>query len=46
MPFIIKAWIPADPENPDQYPTREDAQRDIDSLELMQPENRYEIVEV
>ncbi len=46
MPWIIKVWIPVDEENPQTYPTKEAAEKDIESLELMQPENIFEAVEV
>ncbi len=46
MPWIIKCWIPTGEENPHTYPTKEQAEKDIESLELMQPENIYEAVEV
>ncbi len=46
MSWIIKVWIPAEPENPQTYPTKEAADEDIESLQLMQPENIYEAVEV
>lgn len=46
MPYIIKVWIPVEPENPETYPTKEAAEKDIESLELMQPENIYKVVEV
>lgn len=46
MPWIIKCWIPTGEENPQTYPTKEQAEKDIESLELMQPENIYEAVEV
>ncbi len=46
MPYMIKCWIPVQPEDPETYPTKEDAEKDLESLELMQPENRYEVVEV
>ncbi len=46
MPYIIKCWIPVQPEEPETYPTKEDAEKDLESLELMQPENKYEVVEV
>ncbi len=46
MPWIIKAYIPVEPEDPETYPTREDAEKDLESLRLMQPENIYEIEEV
>ncbi len=46
MPWIIKCWIPIAEENLQTYPTKEQAEKDIESLELMQPENIYEAVEV
>ena len=46
MPWIIKCWIPTGEENPQIYPTKEQAERDIESLELMQPENIYKAAEV
>ncbi len=46
MPWIIKVWIPVDEENLQTYPSKEAAEKDIESLELMQPENIYEAVEV
>ncbi len=46
MPWVIKCYIPVDPEDPEIYPAREDAERDLESLTLMQPENIYEIEEV
>ncbi len=46
MPWIIKVWIPVEPENPLTYPTKEAAEQDMESLQLMQPENIYEAVEV
>ncbi len=41
-----QVWIPVEPEYPQTYPTKEAAEKDIESLELMQPENIYEVVEV
>ncbi len=46
MPWVIKAYIPVDPEEPETYDTREAAEKDAESLRLMQPENIYEIEEV
>jgi hypothetical protein len=46
MPWIVKCWIPVEPENTQTYPTKEAAEKDIESLELMQPENIYQAVEV
>ncbi len=45
MGFVIKVWIPVDVEDPQQYDTKEQAEKDIESLRLMQPENKYEVME-
>ncbi len=45
MPWVIKAYIPVDPEEPEVYSTKEEAEKDAESLRLMQPENIYEIEE-
>jgi hypothetical protein len=46
MAWIIKAYIPVEPEEPETYEHREDAEKDLESLSLMQPENIYKIEEV
>ena len=46
MTWVIKAYIPVDPEEPEVYSTKEEAEKDAESLSLMQPENIYEIEEV
>lgn len=46
MTWVIKAYIPVDPEEPEVYTTKEEAEKDAESLRLMQPENIYEIEEV
>ena len=46
MPWVIKAYIPVDPEEPEVYTTKEEAEKDAESLRLMQPGNIYEIEEV
>jgi formylmethanofuran dehydrogenase subunit E len=46
MAWVIKAYIPVEPDDPEVYATREEAEEDIESLRLMQPENIYEIEEV
>jgi len=46
MPWIIKCWIPVEPDDLQTYLTKELAQKDVESLELMQPENIYEVVEI
>lgn len=45
MPWIIKCWIPVEPDDPQTYSTKELAQKDVESIELMQPENIYKVVE-
>jgi len=46
--FRIKVWIPVDvePENDVLFITREAAEEEIEHLETLQPENKYEIEEV
>ncbi len=44
--YVIKVWIPVPIENPETYTLKEDAERDLASMQLMQPENKHEIVEV
>jgi hypothetical protein len=46
MAWIIKAYIPVEAEDPEVYVTREEAEKDLESLSLLQPENIYEIEEV
>ena len=46
MAWIIIAYIPVEPEAPEIYATREEAEKDIESLNLMQPENFYEVEEI
>ena len=43
--YVIKSWIPAECENPQIYDSMEEAVTDLTQLQLMQPENRYEIEE-
>lgn len=45
MPYIIKCWIPVDEEDPQMYDAEYNAQSELEQIEDMQPENRYEIVE-
>lgn len=45
MPWLIQVWIPVELEKPQTYLTKQDADRDIESLKLMSPENVYEAVE-
>jgi hypothetical protein len=44
--YVIKAWIPADPEDPEIYNSMESAENELNQLQLMQPENRYEIHDI
>ena len=46
MAWIINTYIPVEPEDPEVYATREEAEKDVESLSLMQPENIYQIEEV
>ncbi len=46
MSWIIKVYIPVDPEDQQVYDSREEAEKDLESLSLMQPENVYQIEEV
>ncbi len=42
----IKCWIPIEIDDPQIYLAKKDAQKDIESLERMQSEIIYEVVEV
>lgn len=44
--YIIKCWIPIKPEYNKIYTTFEEAQRDLEELELMQIENIYMIEKI
>lgn len=44
--YIIKSWIPTDSEEPEIFDSMESAESELNNLQLMQPENRYEIHEV
>jgi hypothetical protein len=46
LKYIIKSWIPADCEDPQIYDSMESAIDELNQLQLMQPENRYEIHEI
>lgn len=47
MGYRIKCYAPGNIENPVKYPTKDDAQKDIDDhFEILQPENIYEAVEI
>ena len=48
MKYRIVCYIPveADPDSEEIYDTIEDAEKDIESLELMQPENIYRVEEM
>ena len=46
MAWTIKCYIPVDCDDPELYPNREEAEKDLESLNLMQPENIYEVEEV
>ena len=43
--YYIQCWIPVDgPDDDDGFDSEADAEREIESLALMQPENKYEVV--
>ena len=47
MPFELKVWIPVEPVEPElPYEILQEALDNKASQELMQPENRYEIVDI
>lgn len=46
MPYVLKAWLFTEPTENDIYETREEAEADLEQLQLLQPENIYEIEEV
>ena len=46
MPYKIVCWIPVEPDQPEIYPTRKEALRDLENYALMQPENIFRIVRV
>lgn len=45
MPFRIQVWIPVEIEDPQEYPTYEEAQEDIRNMQAMSPENIYSVEE-
>ena len=46
MAWTIKAYIAVDPDDREVYSTREEAEKDMELLGPMQPENIYEIEEI
>jgi hypothetical protein len=46
MPYKILCWIPVEPDEPEIYPTRKEALRDLENYALIQPENIFRIVKV
>lgn len=46
MAYKILCWIPVEEEDPEIYPTREEALKDLEQYQLIQPENIYRIVSV
>ena len=45
--YYIQCWIPVDvfPQDPeDGFDSEADAQREVEHLAFMQPENKYEVV--
>ena len=46
MWYAVKCWIPVDEKRLYARDTLDEAEADLDNAQLMQPENKYEIVEV
>ena len=46
MVYKILCWIPIEEEEPEIYPTRKEALKDLEQYQIMQPENIYRIVRV
>jgi hypothetical protein len=46
MPYKIVCWIAVEPDEPEIYPTREEALRDLENYALIQPEDIYRVVKV
>ena len=49
MPYVVKVWIPVnEPPYGEEliHEFLDDAEMEMEQAELMQPENKYEIVEV
>jgi len=48
MKYKIKVWIPIEVDEAEDtiYPSLKEAEKDKESLELMQPENIYKIEEL
>lgn len=44
MAWIIKCWIPVGEEEPTICETKDEIEKTVESLRLMQPENRYIVV--
>ena len=46
MPYKILCWIPVESDQPEIYPTRKEALRDLENYAVMQPEYISRIVKV
>lgn len=49
MSFVVKCWIEIpieDMEDLEKYDTREEAEKELEQSELLQPNNKYEVVEI
>ena len=44
MKYYVQVWIPVDADDIEFYDSEAEAEKIIESLSLMQPENRYEVV--
>lgn len=45
LEYEVKVWIPAELEEPAIFPTMDEAQRELEHLRLLCPENIYQIEE-
>ena len=45
MRYQIKTWIPVEPEKPETFNTKEEAEKEAEQLRFLQPENIYEVAE-
>lgn len=45
LEYVINVWIPAELEEPAIFPTMDEAQKELEQLRLLCPENIYQITE-
>ena len=46
MPYKIVCWIPVESDQPEIYPTRKEALRDLENYALIHPEYIFRIVKI